>query len=233
MKTPRILASLSLAAALASPVSAAPPPESPVSLRDIDYPAQLIRRGITSGEVRVLLKIGPDARLQDALVTAYTNKAFADATLAALPQGTFRPQKVEGQPVTTVAQLTVRFEVSGLVVVERYANDGPELPPGVFAYQPCNPERLDRPLQLLSGPTPVYPISLREQGVHGRVVLEYYVDEAGRVRMPVVSETENELLSSLSIQAVEQWQFSPPSSRGQPVLVHVRQTFLFGAEKTG
>lgn len=233
MKTPRILASLSLAAALACPAAAASSPESPISLPDVEYPARLIRRGITTGEVHVLLKIGPDARLQDALVTAYTNKAFAEATLAALPQGTFRPQKVAGQPITTLAQLTVRFEVNGLVVVERFANDAPELPPGVFAYQPCDPTRLDQPLQLVSGPTPAYPISLREQGVRGRVVLEYYVDETGRVRMPIVAETENELLSGLSLQAVEQWQFSPPSSRGQPVLVHVRQAFLFGTEKAG
>ncbi|MBX3738680.1 MAG: TonB family protein [Candidatus Didemnitutus sp.] len=187
----------------------------------------MLRRGVTHGEVQAILKIGPDARLQDTLVTAYTNKAFADAVLAALPQGVFRPRLVDGRPVTTIAAVTVRFEVQGLLVIERFASDDVEFRPGVLAYQPCDPTRLDQPLQTMFAPSPGYPRELRDQAVQGRVELEYYVDESGRVRVPIVTQAGNDTLASLSLAAVERWRFVPPCSQGRPVLVRVRQTFLF------
>lgn len=51
--------------------------------------------------------------------------------------------------------------------------------------------------------------------------------------MPMVYEAQNDLLAGLSLLAVEQWRFSPPSSRNQPVLVRVRQKFDFQPEKLG
>jgi TonB family protein len=193
-----------------------------------------MRRGITSGEAQVMLKIGPDQRVQDTLITAYTHKGFAEAILAALPTGTYRPQRIDGQPVTTLAQLTVRFEVNGLVVIERHASDeSPELFIGAFAYQACDPTRLDHPLQPVVSPSPAYPRELREQGIRGRVVVQYYVDENGRVRMPMIDRADNDVLAGLTLQAVEQWQFVPPSSHGRPVLVRARQAFLFAPDKAG
>ncbi len=117
-----------------------------------------MRRGITTGEVHILLKIGPDARVLDTLVTAYTHTGFAEATLAALPKGTYLPQRIDGEPVTTLAHLTVRFEVNGLVVIERHASDeSAENFLGTFAYKACAPDRVDQPLQALVSPSPDYP----------------------------------------------------------------------------
>ncbi|MBI2512614.1 MAG: TonB family protein [Opitutae bacterium] len=226
MKTSRILASFSLAAALVCSAGESVAPGEAVVLPDLAFPLQLLHRGVTSGEVHVMLKVGPDMRLKDALVTAYTHKAFADATLAALAQGTFHPQRIDGQPVTTLVPLIVRFEVNGLLVVERFANSETELRAGDFAYQPCEAARLDRPLQILAAPSPGC-----LQGVRGQVIVEYYVDESGRVRMPEIVEAENAVLAGLSLQAVEQWQFTPPSCKGRPVLVRVRQAFVFAPEK--
>lgn len=233
MKTSRLLAVLSLAAALLCPASEPVTSEKAVVLPPIAFPLRLLNCGVSTGEVHVMLKIGPDARLLDALVTAYTHKPFADATLAALPQGIFRPQLVDGRPVTTLVPLVVRFEVNGLLVIQRFAGDESELPRGDYAYQPCAADRLDRPLQAIATPAPAYPAGLHEQGVRGRVVVEYYVDEAGRVRMPEVVQAESDLLAGLSLHALEQWQFTPPSSHGRSVLVRVRQAFEFTPEKAG
>lgn len=179
------------------------------------------------------LRVGPDAQLQDTLVTAYTHKAFADAALATLPLGTIHPKQINGRSVTTLIPLIVRFEVSGLLVVQRFASDEPELRPGEFAYEPCDPVRLDRPLQATAAPSPGYPKELRQQGVQGEVIVEYFVDETGRVRMPEIIQSGNAVLAGLSLAAVEQWQFTPPSSQGRPVLVRVRQAFVFAPERAG
>jgi TonB family protein len=233
MKTPRSLPALSLALVLACTTGATPPSGEIVTLPEIEFPTQMLHRGVTTGEVHVLVKISPDARLLDALVTAYTHKAFAEATLAALPHSTFRPLLVDGQPAVTLTEVVVRFESSGMLAVERFAGDHPDLRPGKYAYEPCDPGRLDRPLQPIAVRSPDYPKELGEQGVQGSVVLEYYVDETGHVRMPRVSAAGHEALASLSLAAVEQWQFQPPSSRSKPVLVRVRQQFDFVPKARG
>lgn len=233
MKTPRILVGLSLAAALVCPAGEPTVPEEAIALPEIPFPTLLLHRGVTCGEVRMMLKIAPDGTLQDTLVTAYTHKAFAEAALAVLPRGTYRARQLNGRAVTTLVPLVVRFEVNGLLVVQRYAGDDTELQPGKFAYEPCEPTRLDRPLRTIAAPSPGYPKELRQRGVEGEVTVEYYIDEVGRVRMPEVTQAENDLLAGLSLAALEQWQFTPPSSRGRPVLVRVRQSFVFASEKAG
>jgi TonB family protein len=130
--------------------------------------------------------------------------------------------------------LTLRFESQGMVVIERHASDrGAENHPGLLTYQPCDPGRLDQPLQPINTVSPAYPRALREKGAEGSVVLEYYVDESGRVRMPVISYAEHQALAGLSLAAIEQWEFQPPVSRNKPVLVRVRQKFEFVAERKG
>ena len=225
MKTLRLLPCLALACALTGRAGDNPAPGPAITLPAIDFPLLMLHRGITTGEVHLMVKIGPDAQLLDALVTAYTHKAFADATLAALPRSTLRPQRLDGEPVTTLARLVVRFEVNGTLYVA--------LQPDTFAYGPCAPDRLDQPLQAVATPSPGYPDDLRQQGVQGTVVIEYYVDENGRVRMPAVSRAENETLAGLTLQAVEQWRFNPPSSHGKPALVRVRQKFAFVPGQAG
>jgi TonB family protein len=227
MKTLRILPLVLFAGVLVCAAGQKPSPREIITLPEIEFPVRLLHRGVTTGEVHVLVKIGPDGRLIDTLVTAYTHKILADATLAALAQGTFRPLEADGQPVTTLTALVLRFETSGMLVVERLGPDSTELRPGVFAYQPCDPKRLDQPLQAISTRSPDYPREFKAQGVRGSVVLVYYVDETGRVRMPMVDRAENDLLAGLSLQAVEQWRFTPPTSARKPVLVRVRQEFEF------
>jgi TonB family protein len=241
MNAPRTLPVVLLfALALACPAgeksaSRALPPDSReiVNLPELEFPLHLLHRGYSTGEVRLLVKISPAARLVDALVTNYTHKAFADAALAALNRSTFHPLYVNGKPVVTVTELIVRFQSEGPIAVEHFPGEGSAAWPDTYAYEPCDPSRLDRPLQPLAVKAPEYPQALCAQGVTGSVVVEFFIDETGRVRMPMVYEAENDLLAGLSLLAVEQWRFSPPSSRNQPVLVRVRQKFDFQPEKLG
>jgi len=64
----------------------------------------------------------------------------------------------------------------------------------------------------------------------GKVSVEFYIDETGRVRMPSVDLETNEAyedLSATAIAAVGQWQFEPPTVKGRPVLVVAHQDFTF------
>jgi TonB family protein len=240
MKATRTLLVVAFALVLAtalgattSPRTVTPAPRETVFLPYLNYPIAWLHKGITGGEVRVLLKIGPDARLIDSLVTSYTRKELADFTRDALTQAKFQPMLVDERPVTTIIQLVMRFETRGMVVIERHAADGVDRLPGQYDYEPCDPSRLDRPLQPITVVSPAYAPELGRQGAKGSVVLEYYIDESGRVRMPIVNATENETLAGLSLAAIEQWQFNPPLSGNKPVLVRVKQTFEFVPEGKG
>jgi TonB family protein len=71
---------------------------------------------------------------------------------------------------------------------------------------------------------------LARKGVHGRVSVDFYIDETGVVRMPAVSPRDNIELTALSLEALRQWRFEPPTRNGKPVLVKASQVFSFGSE---
>ncbi|MCX6951979.1 MAG: energy transducer TonB [Verrucomicrobia bacterium] len=85
-------------------------------------------------------------------------------------------------------------------------------------------DRIPVPLQAVS---PRYPEELARLGAVGEITVDFYIDERGAVRMPYVSSHAQPLLARLAVDAVRQWKFEPPTRRGQPVLVHVRQLFRF------
>ena len=82
-------------------------------------------------------------------------------------------------------------------------------------------DRIPVPLHTV---TPAYP---KELAAQGDVTVEFYIDEQGAVRMPSVIGGPPRLLAELAVDSVRQWKFEPPTSKGRPVLVCVRQVFRF------
>ena len=65
--------------------------------------------------------------------------------------------------------------------------------------------------------------------IEGAIVVEFYIDETGRPRMPVAVAPSDSFLAAAAVFAIKQWRFAPPKHRGQPVLAHAMQTFVFKA----
>jgi TonB family protein len=105
-----------------------------------------------------------------------------------------------------------------------------QLMSGAYRYHACALRELDRiptPKKIVK---PIYPVEMAKSGHHGRVVVDFYIDESGRVRMPAVSlETtrNDEELATAAVTAVSQWEFEPPVSHGRPALVAIQQEFNF------
>jgi TonB family protein len=199
------------------------------------FPSSLVSLGVKSGSASVAVAIDAAGRLTDYLVTAYTHPAFADSAVAALKKWTFEPALIHGFPRNSKSDLTFRFQVEGVVVVTmtNLAFDEMlhlKLAPGSLAYSACTLGELDRiptPTKIVN---PVYPNELARSSRGGHVLVSFYIDEQGRVRMPSVSRETNEAngeLSAIAITAVAQWQFEPPTAKGQPVLVAAQQDFQF------
>ena len=196
------------------------------------FPYHLTQVGVTRGEARIAISTTAAGKLEESLVVGYTDKEFADSAVEAIKQWSFEPARLQGGPVGTTTELLFYFEARGTVVSSATVADLLEaqvrrIMDGRYRYHPCTLQELDRiPLPLVTV-QPHYSTQLAEKGVKGRVTIEFFIDENGAVRMPTGSAEDNSLLTALAINALTQWKFEPPTSRGRTVLVRASQIFSF------
>ncbi len=214
------------------------PDYEPVGINQTEeatFPRSLVNVGIKSGAASIAVAVDADGRVTDYLVTAYSHPAFADSAVAAMKKWIFRPAEIHGERRNSKVDLTFRFELEGVVVVTLTPISYSELvrfkiAPNSMAYSACTLRQLDRiptPKKIVN---PIYPAQLARSSRGGHVSVEFYIDEAGHVRIPSVSkETDeaNEELAAIAVTAVSQWEFEPPLSGGKPVVVKAKQDFDF------
>jgi TonB family protein len=192
------------------------------------YPASMTYEGVYSGEVRAVVSVSDKGELTDCLITGYTQEAFAEVALAALKRWKYHPAQVRGEPRASRAEIVFEFRDQGVIVQS--------LPGAIirrafysaideqFVYKPCRLRDLDRI------PVPVHVVTPAVNATKDehKVVVSFYIDEEGRVRMPAVDrEYADDLYAAASVAAVEQWRFEPPLRKGKPVLVSAQQEFNF------
>jgi TonB family protein len=228
-----ILTLVAFAASRATPaLSSEPPSDSAapgiVETREPMFPPGLQASGFSYGEADVAIKVDAAGKLGDVLVTAYTRRQFADEAVRAIKTWTFEPARSQGGPVGWVRNLRISFRVDGARIVI----DNPEHPAGKlsilvnpddhFDYRPCalrDLDRIPRPRHV------VEPTGFQARASGRPVVIEFYIDEEGRVRVPAVSEGDDAAFANAALAAVSQWRFDPPTRAGTPVLVRASQVF--------
>ncbi len=199
------------------------------------YPPSLTREGVTSGIVEMVFGVDAEGRLDDYLITSYSRPELVKEVEAVLRQWRFEPMRVDGAPVWSRAELAFLFEARG-VVVTRTALDGVAMLTRSMLEEASRvrvlsrQSELDRPLAVLSAVTPLYPAQLAESGLAGAVTMEFFVDGAGRVRLPVMEGDAHPWFGEAAAQALMQWKFEPPMKKGRPTVVKARQQFAFNAQ---
>jgi TonB family protein len=63
----------------------------------------------------------------------------------------------------------------------------------------------------------------------GKVTLDFYVDQNGHARLPVVRSATHPAFATAAIRALDGWKFNPPRRQGRPVIVHLQQDFVFAS----
>lgn len=210
------------------PEAAAPNPIKITKEVSPQFPVRLMNQGVTFGEAVALISVDQTGKLLDCLVPRYTHREFAEAVKEAVNDWQFAPAGT--QPAGMVFDVTFRFEINGVLAIQRFGVDYVARPVSSelqYVFKPVSPSELDRPLKLTRVVTPQFPESFAKQGIRGDVLVEFYVDEQGRARIPIATQAPFDVLGSLARMAVEQWQFQPPTRDGKPVLVRVTQKFAF------
>jgi TonB family protein len=195
------------------------------------FPYHLLQVGVTDGEARVAINTDSTGKLADWLVVGYTHREFAEAAVVAIKQWKFEPARLQSEPVGTTIELSFYFEAKGVVVSTSCADvlEGQllRIMGNHYTYQPCSARELDRIPTPIVTITPQYSGALAKKGVTGKVTVEFFIDETGAVRLPAASAKDDTMLTALAIDALHQWKFAPPTSKGRGVLVKASQEFDF------
>jgi TonB family protein len=92
----------------------------------------------------------------------------------------------------------------------------------------CAPGELDHPLEVLQTVNPPNPgLAENARQSSGSTLVDFYVDEKGQARMPVVMEATNPSYAQAAVNALNQWKFSSPTRGGKPIALRVQQEFIF------
>jgi periplasmic protein TonB len=66
-------------------------------------------------------------------------------------------------------------------------------------------------------PTPPYPHEAKVQGLNGEVLVEFVVDENGRVRDPKVASSSHRVFEEAALRGIAKWVFEPGKRGGRVV----------------
>lgn len=181
-------------------------------------------------QVRLIINVDATGKLVDWLLLDYTQARFADAAVEAVQKWMYRAATYKGAPIGTRTTLVFNFETHGQVVSMTCLDM-------IDAYMKrLTPDRLVKCVvtgkELDAAPKPlvvVSPSAISAELAAGAsgVLVDFYIDETGRPRMPAVDVKENDPMAMASLAAIEQWRFTPPTSKGRPVVVRVSQWFDF------
>lgn len=196
------------------------------------FPASLEFTPITSGQARLMINVDADGKLADLMVVSYSNAAFADEATSLLKRWRYSPATVDGKPVGVRLQLEIDFVAKGRVIsltaIETTNSLVDRIMPMQVVKRVCAPGELDHPLEVLQTVNPPNPgLAENVSQSSGSTLVDFYVDEKGQARMPVIMATTNPNYAQAAVNALNQWKFSTPTRRGKPIAVRVQQEFIF------
>lgn len=196
------------------------------------FPPGLKFDGITDGHVELMIDINEDGTVADWIALRSTHPRLTESVARAMKNWKFKPATYNGEKIPVAQRLMINFDHSGTVLI---SGTGLDLhnrwlqrlgkPDDRLAFQLPDLDQLPEPTDIIR---PMLPISLAENTKPVTVMVSFYIDETGTVRIPVVTEWEVDILYAKSaIQAITQWKFKPPKRKGRPVVVHAIQPFHF------
>jgi len=196
------------------------------------YPYELLVRNVTgSATVRVPCNTGWPDVCPEIIRNSYKNLGYALA--AAARYYTSEPKLWNGKPVA--GMLTIKFDFNP-------ANPDLHLTPKtmqLLADETQNPgkiipeDKLDSPLNYRQTQIP-NPASLPlyvNGELKGVTIVEFLVDETGRVHLPRIIQTNMPEIAYILMQGISMRAYDPPMQNGKPVVARAREEVNFDAVK--
>jgi TonB family protein len=197
---------------------------------------------LPAARLRLFNSTGTEIANNDQWVDAVTPESVFDSVGAfKLPNGSSDAVLLLGLPPGTyTAQVSGINNVTGTALVEAYSvadspvpfitlepvtnpADGPPTDPGDGTSSPGP----DAVAAVVTQPSPIYPIALREASITGTAMVDFYVLSDGTVRNAVAVQATDVRLGDASTTAVLTWTFTPGRKNNQLVTTHFQVPIVF------
>lgn len=201
------------------------------------FPPGLAARGVTRGSASFLILVNREAELEDFVMLEASHLDVGGSIARVLPEWEFMPTVIDGAPVNAMSRISINIRSSGSVAMLSVGDDVQNLFPGGVktvgegqsVYRVAAMEDLDYLPELIHAVPPPPPPADAIRGDRVDVVFGMFIDEEGKVRMPMLQKAgegkvDLQVLESVQ-QALKQWRFMPPTIEGRPVTVRVQQPF--------
>lgn len=201
-------------------------PPKPIGVVAPVYPYGLLSEG-KKGKAKVLMMLNENGLAAATHVVSASQPEFGLALAAAFDAFAFEPAMREGAPTATLLNMEHEFRITDDAYEDRsllrsLAKNSDKI---------VSVDKLDTPLKPLSQRPAVYPCKEDFEPVSGEAVIEFVIDDEGKVRLPrIVSATQPEF-GYAAVQAVASWRFEPPQSGGKKVMTRVNIPIQFTPEK--
>jgi TonB family protein len=196
------------------------------------FPPSLKFDGITDGHVEIMIDINDDGTVADWIPLRSTHRLLTESVGRSLANWRFNPAKIDGEPVPVAQRIIFNFDHSGTVLISGTGMDlhmrwirelGRE--DDRLAFELPDLDQLPEPVEIVR---PLLPKEMAEKKMSGKVMVSFYIDRQGNVRIPVAIDWEGDIMFAQSaIHAITQWKFKPPTRRGRAVVVRAIQPFHF------
>lgn len=195
-----------------------------------EFPAIVRLSGETHGVVVVAIGRDAEGWVTDVLVLSSSNAAFSHSVVSAVNEWRFaRPayRATPDKPIIPIVRFL--FNTGGVAIVSLPSHDlgrKPDVsnnPPLIFpivADLDTSSTPLEQTMPKLTG-------AILERLPAGTATVKFFVDETGRVRVPIVLESTTPEYADAAVASVEQWRYEPPRLAGRPTIAIELWTFHF------
>lgn len=206
-----------------APVPTNAPDVSPVarSTGFAVYPYELLAAE-EDGSAKVKMLIDESGRVVRVEVVEATHREFGLSLAAAVESFAFDPALKNGKPVPSAMGMEQKFRRYGSAALVSQASLD------LLRQEKKQPESilkisaLDQPLKPMATQAPKFPPALDVPGATGSALVEFLVNEEGRVHLPRIVEASKPEFGYAAVQAVSGWRFEKPVAKGKAATVRVR-----------
>jgi outer membrane biosynthesis protein TonB len=213
---------------------------------EVEFPSRGRFESVFDGRAAVGVMVDAKGNATDFLVIRYSKAYFANEVLTTIRNEQFTPRKIRGVAVsgrfyvvrafTLSVQNPIDRNLPGMVSMngmeqmslmsDRIANSRDGAP---LIYKAHGEHEIDgHLLKVAVVAAPSLPLGCEISAGHAlKIVVSFYVDGGGDVRLPNVDSDASPLLIENVIKAVAGWKFERPTIKGEPALVFTNRTLVF------
>ena len=216
----------------------------PLGAEEIDYPVllhmeepifplELPMEGVVEGSVNIAVDINEDGTVGDWMPLSASHRRFVDQVGDVIMKWKFKPAEQDGETVPCQMTYEINFTYSDVVQVTGINNPFFNIWSRLkaqhqFVYELSALDKLPSPIKIIRPYR--MPEDTRGEWT-GTVTFRFYIDKDGKVRMPVMTHLEGNLnIARSAAAALQEWEFEPPTIKGEAVVARAEQIFNYKKE---